>query len=444
MFESLTEKIEGVFKRLRGHGKLSEVNIEEAMRDVRRVLLEADVNYRVVKTFVERVRARAVGQEVLKSLTPGQQVIRVVHEEMVHLLGDRHHALNFSNIPPTVIMMVGLNGAGKTTASAKLARLLRQKSRRVTLVAADVYRPAAGEQLEGPGRPLRRAIDVPVFKGPVGADPVDICAQALSAARNGSADTLILDTAGRIHIDEEMMVEVERIRDRTSPHEILFVADGMTGQDAVNAAAEFKRRLDFTGVVLTKMDGDARGGAALSIREVTGVPIKFVGVGEKVDALEPFHPDRMASRILGMGDILSLVERAEQAVSVEQATALERKLRKETFTFEDFLEQLQQVKKMGPLDQLLDMIPGAGRALKGLQVDDRAFVHVEAIIRSMTQEERRKPHIIDGSRRRRIAQGSGRNVQEINRLLKQFQQMQKMMKTLGRMKPGRGMMTMFG
>lgn len=437
MFDALTEKIEGVFKRLRGHGKLSEANIEEAMREVRRTLLEADVNFRVVKTFIERIRSRAVGQEVLKSLTPGQQVIKVVHEELVHLLGDRHFPLQFSNIPPTVLMMVGLNGAGKTTASAKLARFLKQKGRRVALVAADVYRPAAIEQLEI----LGRSIDIPVHRGPDGADPVDICVQALSAARNGSADTLILDTAGRLHVDEEMMAEVERIRDRTSPHEILFVADGMTGQDAVNAAVEFKRRLDFSGVILTKMDGDARGGAALSIREVTGVPIKFVGVGEKVDALEAFHPDRMASRILGMGDILSLVERAEQAVSVEQAAALERKLRKEAFTFEDFLEQLQQVRKMGPLDQILDMIPGAGRALKGLQLDDRAFVHVEAIIHSMTREERRKPHIIDGSRRRRIAVGSGRNVQEVNRLLKQFQQMQKMMKTLGRMKPGRGMMT---
>ncbi len=439
MFDALTEKIEGVFKRLRGHGKLSEVNIEEALREVRRALLEADVNYRVVKTFIDRVRARAVGQEVLKSLTPGQQVIKVVHEELVHLLGDRHHALAFSNIPPTVLLVVGLNGAGKTTASAKLARFLKSRGRRVALVAADVYRPAAVDQLEI----LGKSIEVPVHRGADGADPVDICADALAAARNGGADTLILDTAGRLHVDEEMMAEVERIRARTSPHEILFVADAMTGQDAVNAATEFKRRLDFTGVILTKMDGDARGGAALSIREVTGVPIKFVGVGEKVDALEPFHPDRMASRILGMGDILSLVERAEQAVSAEQAAALEQKLRKEAFTFEDFLEQLQQVKKMGPLDQLLDMIPGAGRALKGLQFDDRSFVHVEAIIKSMTREERKKPHIIDGSRRRRIAQGSGRNVQEVNRLLKQFQQMQKMVKSLGRMKPGRGMMSMF-
>ena len=436
MFDALTQKIEGIFRQLRGHGKLSEANIEEAMREVRRALLEADVNYRVVKTFIDRVKTRAVGQEVAKSLTPGQQVIKIVHEELVHLLGDRHHALAFSNIPPTVLMLVGLNGAGKTTAAAKLGRFLKQKGRRVALVAADVYRPAAVDQLEV----LGRSIGVPVFRGKDGADPVEICSDALAAARNGSADTLILDTAGRLHVDEGMMAEVERIRERTSPHEILFVADGMTGQDAVNAASEFKRRLDFTGVILTKMDGDARGGAALSIREVTGVPIKFVGVGEKVDALEPFHPDRMASRILGMGDILSLVERAEQAVSAEQAATLERKLRKEAFSFEDFLEQLQQVKKMGPLDQLLDMIPGAGRALKGLQVDDRSFVHVEAIIKSMTAEERRKPQVIDGSRRRRIALGSGRSVQEVNRLLKQFQQMQKMMKTLGRMKPGRGAM----
>jgi signal recognition particle subunit SRP54 len=434
MFDALTEKIEGIFRQLRGHGKLSEANIEEAMREVRRALLEADVNYRVVKAFIDRVKARAVGQEVVRSLTPGQQVIRIVHEELIRLLGDRHHALAFSNIPPTVLMLVGLNGAGKTTAAAKLGRFLKGKGRRVALVAADVYRPAAVDQLEV----LGRSIGVPVFRGADGADPVSICSEALAAARNGSADTLILDTAGRLHVDEGMMAEVERIRERTSPHEILFVADGMTGQDAVNAASEFKRRLDFTGVILTKMDGDARGGAALSIREVTGVPIKFVGVGEKVDALEPFHPDRMASRILGMGDILSLVERAEQAVSAEQAAALERKLRKESFTFEDFLEQLQQVKKMGPLDQLLDMIPGAGRALKGLQVDDRSFVHVEAIIKSMTAEERRKPQVIDGSRRRRIALGSGRSVQEVNRLLKQFQQMQKMVKTLGRMKPGRG------
>ena len=440
MFETLTEKIEAAFKQLRGRGKLSEANIEEAMRGVRRALLEADVNYRVVKTFVERVRVRAVGREVLKSLVPSQQVIKVVYDEMVHLLGDRHHDLAFSHVPPTVHLLVGLNGSGKTTTAAKLARHFKARGRRVTLVAADVYRPAAVEQLVA----LGRSIEVPVHTGPEGSDPVDICSEALSEARGGKADTLLLDSAGRFHVDDEMMAELERIRDRVRPHEILLVADGMTGQDAVNSVSEFKRRIDFTGVILTKMDGDARGGAALSIREATGVPIKFIGVGEKLDALEPFHPERMASRILGMGDVISLVERAEKAISVEHAEALEQKVRKETFGLDDFLEQLQQIKKMGPIQNLFDMIPGGARTLRGVQIDDRGLVHVEAIIRSMTPEERQKPQMINGSRRRRIARGSGRDVQEVNRVLKQFGQIQKLMKGLGRMKPGRGLIPMLG
>jgi signal recognition particle subunit SRP54 len=440
MFQTLTEKFERVFKQLRSHGKLTETNIEATLREVRLGLLDADVNFRVVKTFLEKVKVRAVGTEVLKSLTPAQQIIKIIHEELTRLLGGHHHGLNFSNIPPTILMMVGLNGAGKTTAAAKIARHLKAKGRSVELVAADVYRPAAADQLEV----LAGSIDVPVFRGTNESEPVETCLKALSSARNRKTDTLILDTAGRMHVDDQMMEEVVRIREATSPHEILFVADSMTGQDAVNAAVEFKKRLDFTGVILTKLDGDARGGAALSICEVTGVQIKFVGVGEKLDALEPFHPERMASRILGMGDVLSLVERAEKAVSAEKASALEAKLRKETFGLDDFLEQLQQIKTIGPIDQLLDMIPGAGKGLKGVQPDERALIHTEAIVRSMTLEERRKPHILNGSRRRRVARGSGRSVQDVNRLLKQFQQMQKMMKSLGRLKTGHRLQSLFG
>ena len=425
MFDRLTEQLEQVFKQLRGHGKLSERNIEEALREVRRALLEADVNYKVAKDFIARVREKAVGQEVMRSLTPAQQVIKIVHQELIELMGVQIAPMHLAQVPPMIVMLTGLQGSGKTTAAAKLGVHFKNKGRFPMLVAADIYRPAAIDQLEI----LGRSIDIPVYRGRDGTDPLDICVQALSEAKEKGRDLLLLDTAGRLHIDEEMMGELARIKERVSPHEILFVADAMTGQDAVNSAKTFLDWLDFDGVLLTKLDGDARGGAALSIRAVTEKPIKFVSVGEKVDALEPFFPDRMASRILGMGDVLSLVEKAEQVMEEEQVRELERKLKEEAFSFDDFLEQLQQIKKMGPLDQLLEMIPGMGKAMKGLKVDDRAFVRIEAIINSMTKEERRKPQIINGSRRKRIARGSGTTVQEVNRLLKQFWMMHRMMRS---------------
>lgn len=436
MFDHLTEKLEGVFKQLRGHGKLTEANIEGALREVRRVLLEADVNYRVVRSFVARVKERAVGQEVLRSVTPAQQVIKVVHDELVHLMGDQHQSLNLPGPEPDVVMMVGLQGSGKTTTAAKLARLLKSKGGRPLLVAVDVYRPAAVEQL----CVLGESVEVPVHRAVEGTDPVEICTGALDRAKSEGLHPVILDTAGRLHVDEERMVEAVRIRDAVSPSEILFVADGMTGQDAVSSATAFYEQLRFTGVVLTRMDSDTRGGAALSIREVTGIPIKFVGVSEKLEGLEPFHPDRMASRIVGMGDVVTLVEKVQGAVEVEQARAFQKKLHTASFTFDDFLEQVNQVRKMGPLDQILEMIPGVGKALKGIQVDEDAFVHIEAIIFSMTREERANPRVLNSSRRRRVARGSGCKVQDVNRLIKQFNLMQKMMKRMGRMENlGRGM-----
>lgn len=435
MFDHLTEKLEGVFKKLRGRGRLAEANIDEALRDVRRALLEADVNYKVARSFVARVRDRAIGQEVLRSITPGQQVVKVVHDELIHLLGDEHRELNLTGPAPNVVMVAGLQGSGKTTLCAKLARLLKGKGRRPLLVAADIYRPAAIDQL----CVLGASIDVPVHRAPEGTDPALICAGAVDLARADGMDPVILDTAGRLHIDDVRMEELKKIREAVTPGEILFVADGMTGQDAVSAATAFYEQLSFTGIVLTRLDSDTRGGAALSIREVTGVPIKYAGVSEKVDGIEPFHPDRMASRILGMGDVLTLVERAQDAVDVTQAQKLEKKLRSAAFTFDDFLQQLDQVRKMGPLSQLMDMIPGAGKAIKGLQVDDDAFVHTEAIILSMTRQERVNPQILNGSRRRRIAKGSGCSIQEVNRLVKQFGMMRKMMKRMTRMeKQGRG------
>lgn len=435
MFDHLTEKLEGVFKKLRGRGRLAEANIDEALRDVRRALLEADVNYKVARSFVARVRERAIGQEVLRSITPGQQVVKVVHDELIHLLGDEHQELNLTGPAPNVVMVAGLQGSGKTTLCAKLARLLKGKGRRPLLVAADIYRPAAIDQL----CVLGASIDVPVHRAPEGTDPALICAGAVDLARADGMDPVILDTAGRLHIDDVRMEELKKIREAVTPGEILFVADGMTGQDAVSAATAFYEQLSFTGIVLTRLDSDTRGGAALSIREVTGVPIKYAGVSEKVDGIEPFHPDRMASRILGMGDVLTLVERAQDAVDVTQAQKLEKKLRSAAFTFDDFLQQFDQVRKMGPLSQLMDMIPGAGKAIKGLQVDDDAFVHTEAIILSMTRQERVNPQILNGSRRRRIAKGSGCSIQEVNRLVKQFGMMRKMMKRMTRMeKQGRG------
>lgn len=441
MFEQLTEKLDGVFKRLRGRGKLTEENIDEAMREVRRALLEADVNFKVARSFIARVKERALGQEVLKSITPGQQVVKAVHEELVQLLGEEHKALEMPGPAPNVVMMVGLQGAGKTTTAAKLARFVKGNGRRPLLVAADVYRPAAIDQLEVLGKEL----DVPVHRSPEGTAPLAICQTALERARDEGLDPVILDTAGRLHVDDERMAEVQEIKQTLHPAEVLFVADGATGQDAVTAASAFYESLAFTGVVLTRMDSDTRGGAALSIREVTGVPIKFVGTSEKLDGLDAFHPDRMASRILGMGDVVTLVERAQQSVEAEQAARMEKKLRSATFTFDDFLEQLDQVRKMGPLDELLKMIPGMGKAMKGIQVDDDAFVHVEAIIRSMTRDERARPQILNGSRRKRIAKGSGTQIQDVNRLIKQFSSMQKMMKRMNKKGMGRGMgLPMFG
>jgi len=426
MFQELSEKLEGVLRRIRGQGRLTEANIAETLREVRRVLLEADVNYKIAKKFISDVEARAVGQEVLKSITPGQQVIKIIYDELCKLLGEKESPLIFSNRLPNVLMLVGLQGSGKTTLAGKLARHIRKKGRNPLLVAADVYRPAAVDQLQVVGKSLGIATYSESSR-----DVVSICRHAIEHARKNMFDTLLIDTAGRLHVDDEMMQEVKRVKEATDPSEILFVADGMTGQDAVNTAQAFLQQLDFTGVVLTKMDGDARGGAALSIRAVTNRPIKFLSVGEKLDQLEPFHPDRLASRILGMGDVVTLVEKAQAAVDAEHALKLEKKLRRQEFDLEDFLQQLQQIKKMGPLQDILAMIPGVqNKALKSMQVDEKALVRVEAMIHSMTLAERANPTILNGSRRKRIAAGSGTSVQEVNRLLNQFDMMKKMMKMM--------------
>ena len=441
MFDRLTERLDEVFRKLRGQGRIGERDLDVALRELRRALLEADVNFQVVKEFLGRVRERALGQDVLRSLTPGQQIIKVVHDELVALLGQNNSPIQLSDRPPAVILLVGLQGCGKTTVAAKLAHRLKSQGRLPSLVAADLQRPAAVEQL----RTLGATIDVPVF-GPeeaavsdpaARADAVEVCRRGVAEARATNRSVVILDTAGRLGIDDEMMTELEKVRQLAEPSEILFVADSMLGQDAVETASRFCERLALTGSVLTKMDGDARGGAALSIAHVTGVPVKFIGTGEGVDALEPFHPERIASRILGMGDVVSLVEKAELAFDREQAAKMEARLRKEAFTFYDFREQLEAIKSMGPLDQLLGMMPGAGKALKGVQVDDNALGQVEAIINSMTPDERLKPQILNGSRRKRIARGSGTTVQDVNRLMKQFQMMQKMMRQMGRMKKGK-------
>jgi signal recognition particle subunit SRP54 len=423
MFESLSQKLESVFKKLRGEGKISEANVAENLREVRRVLLDADVNYKVAKQFIEDVQKRALGQDVLNSITPGQLIIKIIYDEMVRLLGDSKAEIRTSQTPPTVILIAGLQGSGKTTFAAKLARYLRSKGSSPLLVAADVHRPAAIDQLITLGKQL----EIPVFTDRA-QNAVRIAHDSIDFARKNIRDTVIIDTAGRLHVDEEMMQEVASIKETTTPHEILFVVDSMTGQDAVNTAKAFHDRLNFDGVVLTKLDGDSRGGAALSIRAVVQKPIKFIGTGEKLDALEPFYPDRIASRILGMGDIVTLVEKAQEQFSQETAVKLEEKLRKSQFTLEDFLEQLREVKKMGPLSQVLGMIPGMNRMPSDVQVDDKALVRIEAMIQSMTPDERVRPSIINGSRRRRIALGSGSTVQEVNRLLKQFEEMQKMMK----------------
>lgn len=432
MFNDLTEKFDGVIRQLKGHGKISEKNIADTMRDVRRILLEADVNYKVAKTFIASVQERALGQNVLKSITPGQQVVKIIHDELKKLMGVKNSQIQFSNRIPGVIMLVGLQGSGKTTFAGKLALHLRSKGRNPVLVAADIYRPAAIQQLKVVSRATNSHVYTEDSK-----DAVAICKNAIEFARKNIKDTVIIDTAGRLHVDQDMMDELVNIKNAANPDEILFVADGMTGQDAVNTAKTFAEQLDYNGVVLTKMDGDARGGAALSIRAVTGKPIKFIGVGEKFDQLEVFHPDRMASRILGMGDVVTLVEKAQQAVDEEQAQKLEKKLRRQEFTLNDFKDQLIQIKKMGPLQDILAMIPGMqNKNLSNMQIDDRALVKVEAIIDSMTREERRRPSVMNGSRRKRVALGSGTQVQDVNRVLNQFEMMQKMMKKMkgGKMK----------
>jgi len=433
MFEGLTEKLNVTFKRLTGRGKLTESNIQDALRQVRMALLEADVNYKVVKGLVEDIRKRAIGQEVLESLTPGQQFIKIVNDELIRLMGEEWVPLNLSGRTPHCIMLVGLQGSGKTTTAAKLAAHLRKKGRHPYLVPADVYRPAAIDQL----RKLGKQISVPVHDAEVSQRPEQICVEAKMAASRQGADLLIIDTAGRLHIDEELMAELARLKEGMVPQEILLVADAMTGQDAVNVAKQFNEMLDITGVILTKMEGDARGGAALSIRAVTDKPIKFIGVGEKIDALEPFFPERMASRILGMGDVLTLIEKAQEEFDQKEAERLEKKLRKAEFDFEDFLAQLRQIKKLGSLEQILGMLPGMGqlKKLKQMKPDERELVKVEAIINSMTREERRNYKIINGSRRRRIARGSGTSVQDVNRLIKNFTQMKKMMERFSRKGP---------
>ena len=425
MFDALTDRLQGVMQGLRGHGKLSAEDIDAAMREIRLALLEADVNFKVVREFVAHVKERALGAEVTESLTPAQQVVKIVNEELVALMGSGDSRLAFSGHPPTVILMAGLQGSGKTTACAKLAKLLKKDGKRPVLIAADVYRPAAIDQLQT----LGERINVPVYAPGAHVDPVDIARGGVEYARE-HGDVAIIDTAGRLHVDEELMGELVRIRDAVKPHNVLLVVDAMTGQDAVNAADEFRQKVELDGVVLSKLDGDARGGAALSVRAVTGKPIKFVSTGEKLDDFDVFHPDRMASRILGMGDVLSLIEKAEESLDEKQAAEMEAKLRRAEFTFEDFLDQLKQVRKMGSLSSILGMLPGVPgmKELKNVQVDDRQLDRIEAMIFSMTAHERRHPDLIDGSRRQRIARGSGTSVQDVNQLLKQYREMQKMLK----------------
>jgi signal recognition particle subunit SRP54 len=438
MFEDLTTRLDKVFRDLRGVGKISEANIHDSMKDIRRVLLEADVNVQVARDFLASVEEKSLGQEVMRSVAPAQLIVKIVHDELVQLLGEKESRLNVSPQTPTVYMIVGLQGSGKTTFCAKLARYLKTKGKRPLLVAADLQRPAAQEQLQV----LGDSIGVPVFRGD-SKDPVAVCDAALRQAKKISLDPVILDTAGRLHVDEELMRELEQIQKLTKPVEILFVADAMTGQDAVNSARAFHDRLQFTGSVLTKMDGDTRGGAAISIRAVTGKPLKLVSVGEKLDALEPFYPDRMAGRILGKGDIVSFVEKAQSVVDDEKAAKLEAKFRKAEFTLSDFLDQLQQIKKMGSLQSLLGMMPGVGAQLKNVQVDERAFKHMEALILSMTPQERERPALLNARRRRRIATGAGRSVQDVNRLMQQYDQMLTMMKQMRKAGPGQ-MKRMFG
>ena len=441
MFDNLSDRLNVIFKKLKGHGKLTEKNVEEGLREVRIALLEADVHYKVTKKLVADIKERALGQEVMASLTPGQQVIKIVNDELTELMGGRFADLNLSGAAPTSVMLVGLQGSGKTTTAGKLAVFLRKKGRKPYLVPADVYRPAAIDQLIKLGEQLT----VPVFPSSVEMDPVQICQEARTTAHREGYDTLLLDTAGRLHVDEELMAELCRIKDTVKPSDILLVADAMTGQDAVNIAESFNNTLDIGGVVLTKMDGDARGGAAISIKSITDKPIKFIGVGEKLSDLEPFHPDRMSSRILGMGDVLTMIEKAQATVDEKKAAELEKKLRKSQFTLEDFRDQMTQIRKMGSLSDLLNMIPGMGqnKHLKNLEVDDKELVKIEAIINSMTPQERRQHTLIKGSRRKRIAKGSGTSVQDINKLLKNYAQVVKMIQQInkgGMRGIGRGML----
>lgn len=431
---SLSERLQGIFDKLKGKGRLSEGDVNDALREVRVALLEADVNYKVAKDFIAKLKERAVGSDVLESLTPGQQVIKIVHEELTKLMGAEQAKLTTAPKPPTVVLMVGLQGSGKTTSSGKIALWLKGQGKRPLLAAADIYRPAAIQQLEI----LGQKTGIPVFSLGDKVSPVEIAAQALQHAREHGNDYLIIDTAGRLQINEELMEELEQIRERVNPQEILLVVDAMAGQDAVNVAKAFDERLVISGIVLTKLDGDTRGGAALSVKAVTGRPIKFTGTGEKLEALEPFYPDRMASRILGMGDVLSLIEKAQASFDQEKMEEMAARLRQAKFTFDDYLDQLGQMRKMGDMRELVSMIPGMGKQLKNIEIDEKNLVYVEAMIQSMTPEERANPEIIKGSRKRRIALGSGRQVQDVNRLLRQFQEVQKMMKQMQAMQQNAG------
>jgi len=426
MFETLSDKLQRVFKNLRGEGKLSQLHIEEALKEIRIALLEADVNFKVVKQFTDAVRSKALGQEVLQALSPGQQVVKIVRDELVEILGGTNVRINFASQPPTIIMLVGLQGSGKTTSSGKLAKWLEKGGHRPLLVSVDVYRPAAREQL----KVIAKDIGVKLWEGNPDDKPLELCEGAVREARNTAHDVVVIDTAGRLHIDEALMTELREIKEKVRPNEILFVADAMLGQDAVKSAQPFHEQLGFNGFILTKMDGDARGGAALSIRQVTGQPVKFVGTGEKYDALDLFHPDRLVSRIMGMGDILSLIEKAEEVVDKKKAVELQDKLLSDSFTLDDFRDQLKQIRKLGTLDQILGMLPSIGpfKDMQKVKVDEKELVRVEAIINSMTPKERRNHHLINGSRRKRIAKGSGASVQQVNQLLKQYVQTRKMMK----------------
>jgi signal recognition particle subunit SRP54 len=425
VFDSLSDKLDSVFKKLKGRGLLKEEDVDVALKEVRVALLEADVNYKVVKDFVKRVREKAVGKEVLESLTPGQQVVKVVHNELCELLGGTSSRVSLSPNPPTILMLVGLQGSGKTTTAAKIALQFKKEGRRPMLVAADLQRPAAIDQLVT----LGKQTDIAVFHSKDEKDPVKLCSESIKNAKTEGRDILIFDTAGRLHIDETLMLELKKIREATSPGEVLFVADAMTGQDAVNSAKKFNEEIGIDGLILTKMDGDARGGAALSARSITGKPIKYIGVGEKIDMIEQFHPDRVANRILGMGDVLTLIDKAEKSYDEKEARKLQEKLMTESFTFEDLRDQLRKLRNMGPLENILGMIPGMNK-LKGVQVDEREFVKVEAIINSMTPGERENHNLLNGSRRKRIAMGSGTTAADVNRVVKQYMQMKKMLKSI--------------